>query len=63
NWFWFLPLSGQYGVAAGRIRVETKDLPQIGRPVVLMTDPCRRRNRKMETTEPTAIDLAIVTAL
>ncbi|CAF3033736.1 unnamed protein product [Rotaria socialis] len=63
NWFWFLPLSGQYGVAAGRIRVETKDLPQIGRPVVLMTDPYRRRNRKMGPTEPTAIDLVIVSHL
>ena len=43
NWFWFLPLAGQYGVAAGRIRVETKTLPSFGKPEVLIIDLCRRR--------------------
>ncbi|CAF3366139.1 unnamed protein product [Rotaria socialis] len=46
NWFWFLPFAGQYGVAAGRVHVETKALPKIGQPVVLMTDCCRRRPKK-----------------
>jgi hypothetical protein len=46
NWFWFLPLSGQYGVAAGKVCVETKVLPQFGKPVVLMTDCCRKRPKK-----------------
>ncbi|CAF1258055.1 unnamed protein product [Rotaria magnacalcarata] len=63
NWFWFLPLSGQYGIAPGRIRVETKDLPQIGRPVVLMIDPCRSRTRNTELAEPKAVDLVIVSHL
>ena len=46
NWFWFLPLAGQYGVAAGRIHVETRDLPQFGYPNILITDLCRRRKVK-----------------
>ncbi|CAF1174383.1 unnamed protein product [Rotaria sp. Silwood1] len=40
NWFWFLPLAGQYGIAAGRIHVETRVLPQFGRPETLITDLC-----------------------
>lgn len=43
NWFWFLPLAGQYGVAAGRIHVQTKSLPQFGRESVLITDICHRK--------------------
>ncbi|CAF1209752.1 unnamed protein product [Adineta steineri] len=43
NCFWFLPLAGQYGVAAGRIRVETKELPQYGKSPVFITDLCKRR--------------------
>jgi hypothetical protein len=39
--FWFLPLAGQYGVSHGRIQVETKTLPQYGRPPTLVTDLCR----------------------
>jgi hypothetical protein len=46
NWFWFLPLAGQYGVASGKVCVETKLLPQFGKPVVLMTDCCRKRSKK-----------------
>jgi hypothetical protein len=46
NWFWFLCLAGQYGVAVGRIHVDTKVLPQDGRPAVLMTDCCRQRPKK-----------------
>ena len=42
NCFWFLPLAGQYGVAAGRIRVETKELPQFGKPAIFVTDVCKR---------------------
>lgn len=42
NWFWFCPLAGQYGVALGRVQVETKALPQFGRPPILITRPCRR---------------------
>ena len=44
HWFWFLPLAGQYGVAPGRVQIETtKILPAYGKPTVLMTDPCMRR--------------------
>ena len=44
HWFWFLPFAGQYGVAPGRVKVETtKVLPTYGKPVILMTDPCVRR--------------------
>ncbi|CAF1405409.1 unnamed protein product [Adineta steineri] len=43
NWFWFLPLSGQYGVAPGRVQVEsTKSLPTYGKPTILITDLCKR---------------------
>jgi hypothetical protein len=48
HWFWFLPLAGQYGVAAGRVQVETKSLPRDGQPVVLITDLCRRKQKKIE---------------
>lgn len=43
NCFWFLPLAGQYGIAAGRVRVETKEIPKSGRSPVFITDLCRRR--------------------
>lgn len=43
NCFWFLPLAGQYGVAPGRVQVETKALPQYGKAAVLITDICQRR--------------------
>jgi hypothetical protein len=46
NWFWFLPLGGQYGVAPANVSVETKVLPQFGTSVVLMTDCCRKRSKK-----------------
>ena len=45
NCFWFLPLAGQYGVAPGRVQVDTKVLPQLGKSPVLITDVCRRRAR------------------
>ena len=44
DWFWFLPLAGQYGIALGRVQVETKMVPQFGKPPVLLTNMCRRRN-------------------
>ncbi len=44
HWFWFLPFTGQYGVAPGKVKIDsTKNLPIHGRPIVLMTDPCTRR--------------------
>ena len=57
HWFWFLPLSGQYAVPAGKIHVETKVLPQFGRPAILMTTCCKRpkinpeKNNQEETRE------------
>ncbi|CAF1307389.1 unnamed protein product [Rotaria sordida] len=63
HWFWFLPLAGQYGVAPGRVHVETKNLPQLGKPMVLITDVCRRRIRKVEPTESKAVDLVMVSYL
>jgi hypothetical protein len=43
NWFWFLPLAGQYGIAIGRIHIDTRTLPKFGKPEILITDLCRRR--------------------
>ncbi|CAF2833113.1 unnamed protein product [Rotaria sp. Silwood2] len=37
DWFWFLPLAGQYGIALGRVQVETKTLPQFGKAPILLT--------------------------
>lgn len=52
HWFWFLPVCGQYGVAPGRIQIETKrTLPLYGKPVILMTDPCKRRRTKTDKVE------------
>ncbi|CAF0866269.1 unnamed protein product [Rotaria sordida] len=48
NWFWFLPLAGQYGIAAGRIHIETRVLPQFGRHEILITNLCRRRKEKIK---------------
>ena len=49
-WFWFLPMSGQYGIAAGKIQVETrKVLPSYGKPSILITDLCQRR--RVETKQ------------
>ncbi|CAF4877573.1 unnamed protein product, partial [Rotaria socialis] len=45
------PLAGQYGVAPGKIRVETRALPQFGRPEILITDLCRRRKQTREPHE------------
>ena len=50
HWFWFLPLAGQYGVPPGRVHVDTKILPQHGRPVIRMTDCCKRS--KIEISKP-----------
>lgn len=63
NWFWFLPLSGQYGIAAGNIQVETKKLPQFGKPAILVTDACRPRRRNTERLESKPIDLTVMTNL
>jgi hypothetical protein len=46
NCFWFLPLAGQYGVASGRIRIETKELPTYGKSPVFITDLCKRRSHE-----------------
>ncbi len=52
HWFWFLPMAGQYGVAPGRIQIEsTKSLPEFGKPVILMTRPCKRRRAKIEISK------------
>ena len=50
HWFWFLPLSGQYGVPAGKVHVVTKVLPQFGRPAILMTACCKRSTIKPQKT-------------
>lgn len=43
-WFWFLPMSGQYAVAPGKISIETeKVLPSYGKPSILIRELCRRR--------------------
>ncbi|CAF2064107.1 unnamed protein product [Rotaria magnacalcarata] len=48
KWLWFLPLAGQYDVAAGSVQVETKTLPKYGLSNVLITDVCKRRKEKNE---------------
>lgn len=43
NWFWFLPVTDQYGIASGRVKIECeKPLPRFGKPPVLITSPCRK---------------------
>jgi hypothetical protein len=52
HWFWFLPMAGQYGVAPGKIQVETeKILPTYGKPATLITDLCKCCRRKNHTTK------------
>ncbi len=50
HWFWFLPLAGQYGVAPGRIQIEsTKALLAYGKPLIyFITRPCKQRRTKIE---------------
>ncbi|CAF4004540.1 unnamed protein product [Adineta steineri] len=48
NWFWFLPVAGQYGIAAGRIHTVTRILPKFGHPDILITDICRRQQIRIE---------------
>lgn len=43
GWFWFLPVAGQYGIALGRVHVETKILPLFGKTPILLTSMCRQR--------------------
>ncbi|CAF1216522.1 unnamed protein product [Adineta ricciae] len=45
DWFWFLPIAGQYGIALGRVQVEAKTFPQFGKSPILLTDACRRRTK------------------
>ena len=51
NWFWFLPLAGQYGIAAGRIHTDTRISPVFGRREMRIIDICRRK--KIEQKENT----------
>ncbi|CAF4004532.1 unnamed protein product [Adineta steineri] len=51
NWFWFLPVAGQYGVAVGRIEVVTKQLPKYGLPPIVITDICKRRRKKNASSD------------
>ena len=45
HWFWFLPMAGQYGVAPGKIHVETKKvLPKYGKADILIIDLCKRHH-------------------
>jgi len=53
NWFWFLPLAGQYGLAAGRIHIDTKTLPKFGNPEMHITDLCRRRKDRTKDSQET----------
>ena len=50
GWFWFLPLAGQYGVAAGRVHIEGKVLPQKGKTEILISDLCRKRRVHADLT-------------
>lgn len=44
NWFWFLPFCGQYGIAPGKVRVEsTHEFPIYGKLPIELNDLCRRR--------------------
>jgi hypothetical protein len=68
HWFWFLPMAGQYGVAPGKIKIETeKVLPSEGLTPILITDACRRCRRprhsaKLEQTELATSNGAITTS-
>lgn len=63
NWFWFLPLAGQYGVAAGRIHADTRILPVFGHPEMRITDICRRKKigQKENIHAKNRIDLDVLT--
>jgi hypothetical protein len=69
HWFWFLPMCGQYRVAPGKIHIETtKILPSSGKPIRLMIDPCRRRQKetdiaKLKQDQFDSSDVAIITYL
>lgn len=45
NWFWFLPLAGQYGIAAGRIHIDTRTLPKFGNPEMRIIDICAEKEK------------------
>jgi hypothetical protein len=65
NWFWFLPLAGQYGIAARRIHIDTRTFPQFGNPQLLITDICRRRkNTTKEDNKQTDnnVNIDVITA-
>jgi hypothetical protein len=52
HWFWFLPMTGQYGIAPGKIQVETKHtLPYCGKPEMLITDLCKYCRTNNHATE------------
>jgi len=56
NCFWFLPVSGQYGIAPGRIEIETnRSLPAFGKPPILMTRLCKPCQRKNEIKKKPAV--------
>jgi hypothetical protein len=53
NWFWFMPVSGQYGIAPAKIHIEsTRPLPIYGKPPILMTAACSKclPKKKIKTT-------------
>ena len=67
HWFWYLPLAGQYGVAPGKVQIETrKILPCYGKPAILISDVCRRDRRPRSQSIPrvrfrsTSSDLHII---
>jgi len=44
NWFWFMPVTGQYGIATGRAKFDSNEpLPRFGKTPVLMISPCKKR--------------------
>ena len=51
DWFWFFPVAGQYGIALGRIEVETKILPQFGKTPILLTNMCRQRKNTRKQSQ------------
>ncbi len=57
DWFWFLPLAGQYGIALGRVQVETKTLPQFGKTPILLTSMCRRRTNTIRSQKYCEINM------
>jgi hypothetical protein len=60
SWFWFLPLSGQYGVAAGRVQVVPKILPQYGTRAILLTGLCRRHVSPVQRNPTTVNDIVTI---